>query len=113
LADAERTVLVSLVDGTRIALYTLAEDNALIWRNHDVAASTSLIASESGRIVSLGYSVIDRKNILTVYQPLGDVIAPRRAAALTNTAGGVAAIAIGPSWLYTLDALRLSRITWP
>jgi hypothetical protein len=113
LADAERTVLLSMVDGVRIALYTLAEDNAVIWRNHDVRTPASLVHSDSGRIVALGYSVGDRKNILTVYQPLGDMLLPRRAAALTNPAGGIAGIAVGSSWLYFLDALRLTRTNWP
>jgi hypothetical protein len=113
IADAERTVLVSLVDGKRIAQYTLGADHALIWRNRDVRTAASYILSESGRIVSLGYSVTDRKNIVTVYQPLGDALFPRRAAALTNTAGGVAALAVNTPWLYTLDALRFTRISWP
>ena len=113
MADAERTVLVSLVDGNRIALYTLDADHSLIWRNRDVRVTASHIQSDSGRIVSLGYSVADRKNILTIYQPVGEALFPRRAAALTNTAGGVAALSVSTPWVYTLDALRLSRISWP
>jgi hypothetical protein len=113
LADAERTVLLSMVDGVRIALYTLAEDNSLVWRNHDVRTPASLVHSDGGRIVALGYSVGDRKNILTVYQPLGDMLLPRRAATLTNPAGGIAGLAVGSSWLYLLDALRLTRTNWP
>ena len=113
LADAQRTVLLSMVDGVRIALYTLAEDNSLVWRKHDVRTPASLVHSDGGRIVAFGYSLVDRKNILTVYQPLGDMLLRRRAAALTNPAGGIAGIAFGSSWLYLLDALRLTRTNWP
>ena len=102
-----------MVDGVRIALYTLAEDNSMVWRNHDVRTAVSLIHSDGGLIVAFGYSVVDCKNILTVYQPLGDTLQRRRAAAITNRAGGIAGIAFGSSWLYLLDAPRLTRTNWP
>jgi hypothetical protein len=113
LQGDERTPLLSIVDGVRIALYTLTPAHTFIYRSADIRAPVSAITSDGDSIATLGYVVADRKNLVTVYHRVADTLVLRRRAALTNTAGGVAGVAASTPWLYLLDALRLSRTSWP
>lgn len=113
LQGDERTPLLSIVDGVRIALYTLTPAHTFIYRSADIRAPVSAITSDGDSIATLGYVVADRKNLVTVYHRVADTLVLRRRAALTNTAGGVAGVAASTPWLYLLDALRLTRTSWP
>jgi hypothetical protein len=113
LQGDERTPLLSIVDGARIALYTLSPEHTFIYRSADVRTQASAIASDGDSVAALGYTIADRKNVVTVYHRIADTLILRRRAALTNTAGGIAGITASTPWLYLLDALRLSRTPWP
>jgi hypothetical protein len=113
VVDAERTVLVLLADGARIAVYTLGEDNLFLWRRNDVIAPISLLSSDGTRVAAYGFAAADTKNIVQVYQAFSDSLVLRRSAALTNTAGGPSGLAVAVTGLYTLDALRITRTQWP
>jgi hypothetical protein len=113
LQGEERTPLLSVVDGARIALYSLSPEHTFIYRSADVRTPASLIMSDGDSVAALGYSIADRKNLVTVYHRVADTLVLRRRAALTNTAGGVAEITASTPWLYLLDALRLTRTSWP
>jgi hypothetical protein len=108
-----RTPLLSIVDGARIALYTLTPANTFIYRRADIRAPVSAITSDGDSIATLGYVVADRKNLVTVYHRISDSLVLRRRAALTNIDGGIAGISPSTPWLYLLDARRLSRTSWP
>ena len=108
-----RTPLLSIVDGARIALYILTPVHTFVYRNADIRAPVSVITSDGDTIATLGYVVADRKNLVTVYHRVADTLVVRRRAALTNIAGGIAGVVASTPWLYLLDALRLSRTSWP
>ena len=113
LQGDERTPLLSIVDGARIALYTLSPEHTFIYRSADVRTPASAITSDGDSVAALGYTIADRKNVVTVYHRVDDTLILRRRAALTNTAGGIAGLSASTPWLYLLDALRLSRTPWP
>ena len=113
LQGDERTPLLSVVDGARIALYSLTPAHTLVYRAADIRTAASVIASDGDRIATFGYVIADRKNLVMVYHRIADILVPRQRASLANIAGGIAGVSASTPWLYLLDALRLSRTPWP
>ena len=108
--EAERTVVVTLADGFRIAVYTLGADDLFLWRRADVGGPFSALHSSGNTLVASGYAAADKKNIVRVFHVLADALLLRRSVALTNLVGGIAAVESTAGEFFTLDAARVTRL---